>query len=147
MISQLKPPNVDVKSLTTIASPHRGSAFADWLMDEIGRMLPVRGNIILGLTRCAANNLPKAYKTLEFFGFETGAFSQLTRKYMQDEFNPKTPDLEGVQYYSYGATLEPTRWSVFKPSHDIVKEIEGAPNDGLVRYSSPLFWLAVILRV
>ncbi|EOD50076.1 putative triacylglycerol lipase protein [Neofusicoccum parvum UCRNP2] len=114
MISQLKPPKVDVKSLTTIASPHRGSAFADFLMDQIG-----------------PNNLPKAYKTLEFFGLETGAFSQLTRNYMQNEFNPKTPDLEGVKYYSYGATLEPTRWSVFKPSHDIVKELEGAPNDGL----------------
>ncbi|GME36021.1 Triacylglycerol lipase [Neofusicoccum parvum] len=119
MISQLKPPKVDVKSLTTIASPHRGSAFADFLMDQIG-----------------PNNLPKAYKTLEFFGLETGAFSQLTRNYMQNEFNPKTPDLEGVKYYSYGATLEPTRWSVFKPSHDIVKELEGAPNDGLVSVPS-----------
>ncbi|KAL1631200.1 lipase 2 [Neofusicoccum ribis] len=119
MISQLKPPKVDVKSLTTIASPHRGSAFADFLMDQIG-----------------PNNLPKAYKTLEIFGLETGAFSQLTRNYMQNEFNPKTPDLEGVKYYSYGATLEPTRWSVFKPSHDIVKELEGAPNDGLVSVPS-----------
>jgi triacylglycerol lipase len=37
------------------------------------------------------------YKALEYFGFETEAFSQLTRKYMAETFNPKTPDLEGVK--------------------------------------------------
>lgn len=37
MISQLKPPNVKVLSLTTIATPHRGSAFADYMFDTIGR--------------------------------------------------------------------------------------------------------------
>lgn len=37
MISQLKPPNVKVLSLTTVASPHRGSAFADYVFDRIGR--------------------------------------------------------------------------------------------------------------
>ncbi|KAF2140006.1 uncharacterized protein K452DRAFT_299970 [Aplosporella prunicola CBS 121167] len=119
MISQLKPKNVDVKSLTTIASPHRGSAFADFMMDQIG-----------------PNNLPRAYRALEFFGFETGAFSQLTRKYMQEEFNPKTPDREGVRYYSYGASLEPTYWSVFRPSHDIIKVLEEEQNDGLVSVPS-----------
>jgi triacylglycerol lipase len=41
--------------------------------------------------------LPKLYKFLEFFGLETGAFSQLTRKYMRDDFNPKTPDVEGIR--------------------------------------------------
>ena len=30
-------------------------------------------------------------------GMETGAFSQLTRKYMEEEFNPRTPDREGVR--------------------------------------------------
>lgn len=38
------------------------------------------------------------YKILEKFGLETGAFTQLTRKYMAENFNPKTPDLEGVKY-------------------------------------------------
>ena len=45
----------------------------------------------------AAVQLPKLYKILEFFGLETGAFSQLTRKYMRENFNPKTPDLDGVR--------------------------------------------------
>ncbi|KAJ9648261.1 lipase 2 [Coniosporium tulheliwenetii] len=119
MLSQLKPPNVDVKSLTTIATPHRGSAFADYMIDQIG---PV--------------HLPRIYKVLEFFGFETAAFSQLTRRYMQEVFNWKTPDREGTRYYSYGACLEPTYWSVFRPSHAIIRELEGAENDGLVSVPS-----------
>jgi triacylglycerol lipase len=70
---------------------------------------------------------------MEYFGFETGAFSQLTQEYMQNSFNPKTPDIPDVKYYSYGASLEPARWSVFAPSHAIIKPKEGV-NDGLVRY-------------
>jgi triacylglycerol lipase len=65
---------------------------------------------------------------------ETGAFAQLTRKYMAESFNPRTPDKEGVRYFSYGASLEPRFWSVFWLSHRIIKQLEGAENDGLVRY-------------
>lgn len=71
---------------------------------------------------------------MEYFGFETGAFSQLTQEYMKNNFNPKTPDIHDVKYYSYGASLEPSRWSVFAASHAIVKRTEGL-NDGLVRYA------------
>lgn len=66
MISELKPKGVEVLSLTTIATPHHGSAFADYLFKRIG-----------------AANVPKLYKALEAFGFETGAFEQLTNRYMQ----------------------------------------------------------------
>ncbi|KAK8194364.1 lipase 2 [Zalaria obscura] len=118
MISSLKPANVDVLSLTTIATPHRGSAFADYMFAFIGPM-----------------NIPKLYKMLEFFGFETGAFSQLTQKYMTEDFNPKTPDREGVRYFSYGATVEPRLWSMFRQSGRIVRKMEG-PNDGLVSVQS-----------
>ncbi|KAI9719245.1 MAG: hypothetical protein M1812_003575 [Candelaria pacifica] len=66
---------------------------------------------------------------------ETGAFSQLTRRYMREEFNPRTPDLSDVRYFSYGATVEPKLWSAFRKSHRIVEEHEG-PNDGLVSVAS-----------
>jgi triacylglycerol lipase len=118
MISRLKPENVEVLSLTTIATPHRGSAFADYLFDEIG-----------------PRNLPKLYKILEAAGLGTGAFRQLTTKYMIEEFNPKTPDKPGVRYFSYGATLKPYMWSVFKRPHRIVQRMEG-PNDGMVSVAS-----------
>ena len=118
MISQLKPPTVKVKSLTTIASPHRGSAFADYCFDRIGE-----------------TRLPRIYSTLRALRIETGAFSQLTRRYMTEKFNPKTPDLEGVAYFSYGAMATPPLWSAFRQSHRIIEAEEGA-NDGLVSVAS-----------
>ncbi|KAF2401806.1 triacylglycerol lipase [Trichodelitschia bisporula] len=119
MISQLRPNQVDVRTLTTIATPHRGSAFADYMLEAIG-----------------TDRLPKVYHMLEYFGLETGAFSQLTRQYMAQNFNPKTPDVEGIKYYSYGAYLEAKNWSIFRPAYDIIRDLEGAPNDGLVSVPS-----------
>ena len=118
MISQLKPPHVDVLSLTTVASPHRGSSFADYVFDYIG-----------------VQRLPLVYRALEKIHMDTGAFSQLTRKYMMKEFNPQTLDREGVRYYSYGASVSPSLWSSFRRSHAIIEEQEGA-NDGLVSVAS-----------
>jgi triacylglycerol lipase len=91
MISRLKPHEVDVRSLTTIATPHRGSAFADYMFERIGRELISKSTQIM-TKKWLAIYIPKLYKVLEYFGLETGAFSQLTQKYMEEEFNPKTPD-------------------------------------------------------
>ncbi|KFZ01603.1 hypothetical protein V501_09927 [Pseudogymnoascus sp. VKM F-4519 (FW-2642)] len=118
MLSRLKPENVEVLSLTTVATPHRGSAFADFMFEEIG-----------------PKNLPTLYKIFEGVGLGTGAFSQLTRKFMIEEFNPKTPDKPGVQYFSYGADVHPGFWSAFKQPHKVVEKLEG-PNDGLVSVGS-----------
>jgi triacylglycerol lipase len=118
MISQLKPAGVKVLSLTTIATPHRGSTFADYVFRRLGPF-----------------NIPRLYKALEFFGLETGAFEQLTVKYMNESFNPRTPDDPNVRYFSYGATLSPHLTSVFRKSHHIIDEVEGA-NDGLVSVTS-----------
>lgn len=118
MISQLKPSNVVVKSLTTIATPHHGSAFADYVFEKIGR-----------------DRLPRVYQAMERLGVPTGAYSQLTRAYMADEFNPKTPDREDVRYFSYGASCQPNWWSSFWHSEWVIRQIEGA-NDGLVSVES-----------
>ncbi|KAF2128108.1 alpha/beta-hydrolase [Dothidotthia symphoricarpi CBS 119687] len=118
MISQLRPTDFQVLSLTTIATPHRGSAFADYMFETIG-----------------PRHIKRIYTVIEYFGFETGAFSQLTQGYMKENFNAKTPDIDDVKYYSYGASLEPARWSVFAPSHAIIKKVEGH-NDGLVSVES-----------
>lgn len=118
MISRMKPGNVRVRSLTTVASPHRGSAFADYVFERIGK-----------------DRLSDVYKALKKMNVETGAFSQLTTRYMVEEFNPKTPDREGVKYFSYGAMATPALWSAFRGSHRIVEEAEGA-NDGLVSVES-----------
>ncbi|KAJ9156611.1 GPI inositol-deacylase [Pleurostoma richardsiae] len=121
MISRLRPPGVDVRSLVTIATPHHGSGFADYLFDEIGEAY-----------------LPRVYRLWErTTGLGTGAFSQLTRRYMAEDFNPRTPDSPDVRYFSYGAMLlrKPPLLSPFRLSHKVVEKAEG-PNDGLVSVQS-----------
>ena len=118
MISKLKPQNVNVLSLTTIATPHRGSYFADYLFDQIG-----------------SQRLPKVYKALKTLSVETDAFSQLTRGYMKETFNPANPDVDGVKYFSYGAAETPSRFSAFHHTHRQLFEKEGL-NDGLVSVES-----------
>ncbi|KAI1207315.1 alpha/beta-hydrolase [Annulohypoxylon truncatum] len=119
MISHLQPKNVDVRSLVTVASPHRGSAFADYLLKEIG-----------------PDHIQSVYKFVEGIGVDTGAFEQLTLKYMTKEFNPETPDDPNVRYFSYGARMDPpSLFSPFRHSHKIITDMEG-PNDGLVSVTS-----------
>lgn len=118
LISNLKPWDLEIKSLTTIGTPHRGSFFADFLFREIGD-----------------NNVPRIYKLLARLNMESGAFSQLTQKYMAETFNPANPDDPSVRYFSYGAQFRPSLFSVFRFSHDIIEVMEG-PNDGLVSVMS-----------
>ncbi|KAL2264442.1 hypothetical protein VTK26DRAFT_7 [Humicola hyalothermophila] len=122
MISRLQPSGVDVKSLITVATPHHGSSFADYLLDSIG-----------------PQHLPRLYALWErTTGWEPSAFAQLTTKYMTEEFNPKTPDDPAVRYFAYGAMVKekPPLLSPFRLSHAVIEEAEG-PNDGLVSvYSS-----------
>ncbi|KAK4191151.1 Alpha/Beta hydrolase protein [Podospora australis] len=121
MISQLRPKGVDVKSLITVGTPHHGSTFADYLIDEIG-----------------PEYLPRLYHLWEYLtGWDPSAFSQLTKRYMENEFNPRTPDDSTVQYYSYGAMVKgkPPLLSPFRLSHRIIQAREGL-NDGLVSVES-----------
>lgn len=121
MISQLKPPSVEVKSLVTVSTPHHGSAFADYVMDQIG-----------------PNYLPRLYNAYErTTGWKPGAFAQLTSQYVREEFNPKTPDNPDVRYFSYGAMLQgkPRIFSPFRRPHDVLERLDG-PNDGLVSIKS-----------
>ncbi|KAL4917100.1 putative triacylglycerol lipase [Aspergillus aurantiobrunneus] len=118
MITHLKPKDFKVLSLTTIATPHRGSAVADYVLKQIGY-----------------DRLAQLYYVLEQIRVESGAFSQLTREYMEKTFNPSTPDVEDVRYFSYGAVMESRFWSVFRLSHRLLQQIEGY-NDGLVSIAS-----------
>lgn len=121
MISRVCPPRsaFQVASLTTIATPHRGSSAADMLFRDI-----------LG-----PELVPRIYRVLERLKVDAAAFTQLTTTYVTEHFNPSTPNDPAVAYYSYGAAATPHLLSVFRLSHDLMRDVEG-PNDGLVSVRS-----------
>jgi triacylglycerol lipase len=103
-----------VRSLTTVATPHRGTAFADWGVGRFGRFLR---------------------PFLSSLGLPAEAFDDLTTARCRD-FNGSVPDAPGVRYYSvsgrFDADLAAPEWLV---PHAIVLRSEG-PNDGIVSIAS-----------
>ncbi|KAG1757770.1 Alpha/Beta hydrolase protein [Suillus lakei] len=108
-----------VISLTTIATPHRGSSFADHFMSLASQHLPS----VLALLELLPNG-----------GGDGKAFECLTLESMR-RFNEETPDIEGVRYLSWGACYEPGLIDTWKWPHSVILEKEG-PNDGLVSVES-----------
>jgi triacylglycerol lipase len=103
-----------VCSLTTIATPHRGSPFADWGTRRFGRF---------------------ASPVFQFFGMPDQAFFDLTTEGCR-EFNAEVPDAPSVRYFSVAgrcsfAWLSP-EWLI---PHEIIRRAEG-PNDGMVSVAS-----------
>ncbi|MEW6237941.1 MAG: alpha/beta fold hydrolase [Candidatus Omnitrophota bacterium] len=124
-----------VISVTTISSPHRGSPVADRIPASlkalfsfgagIGKHLPMAPDA-RSLLRGVSENRWDALK-------------QLTPAYLNETFNPQTPDDPRVRYFSYGGKISPPKnlWSNFpRPlTWRIVQEQEG-DNDGLVSVES-----------
>jgi triacylglycerol lipase len=91
--------NFRILSVTTIATPHRGSPVADSL-DPI----------------TSAKLFRKMISHLDTMvdGFGNGeGFACLTSKSM-DQFNSMTPDAPGVKYFSWGAAFNPWCLAVLK---------------------------------
>ncbi|KAJ3024258.1 hypothetical protein HKX48_003083 [Thoreauomyces humboldtii] len=110
-----------VDSLTTIGTPHHGSSIAS---------LPFISTLIKPLIK----NLHRSTS------LDIRAFTDLTPEYLNEEFNPSTPDDPTVSYFSYGADgtasvydkpfIYPFRWTF---EYLMVKE---GINDGLVSVES-----------
>ncbi|KAI0275147.1 Alpha/Beta hydrolase protein [Gloeopeniophorella convolvens] len=109
-----------ILSITTIATPHRGSAFADHFLDAVG---PERFPSFLSLLDMLPNG-----------GGDGSAFTCLTPAAMR-KFNEETPDVPGIKYFSWGAVYAPGLIDTWKWPHSVILEKEG-PNDGLVSVSS-----------
>lgn len=115
-------PPFRVLSVTTIATPHRGSAFADFFLSTLGRQ-----------------NIPGFVSMMEKLpigGGDGKAFESLTLESMR-KFNEETPDDPNVHYFSWGSKFEPGVLDAlgFGFSHKIILQKEG-PNDGLVSVRS-----------
>ncbi|KAG7099003.1 hypothetical protein E1B28_000888 [Marasmius oreades] len=109
-----------VLSVTTIATPHRGSSFADHFLSTLGKERMSSFVQLLDL-------LPNG-------GGDGTAFKCLTVESMH-KFNEEVPDVEGVKYFSWGAIYEPGFVDTWKWPHSVILEKEG-PNDGLVSVES-----------
>lgn len=116
-----------VASLTTICSPHRGSAVADVVMG----ILPDAGEWLVG------SILDFVYK---FLGDTNPNSAQngreLVRSYMINVFNPNTPNMSGVYYQSWATQIYTiTADFVLVGTWLLLNYYEGA-NDGLVSVNS-----------
>jgi len=103
-----------VKSLTTVGTPHRGTTFADWGVRRLSRVLsPI----------------------FRAFGVPDDCFFDLTTDACQ-RFNEDTPDAPGVRYFSVAGQCE-AAWLTagWRLSAGIVRREEGA-NDGVVSVAS-----------
>jgi len=129
-----------IASLTTIASPHRGSPFADI---AAGTVFSVPG----------FNHLIDAALSefTEMLGLGPGELAEATRAITtaaMEEFNAVVPDSEHTAYYSWsGRTCGYTEWTcqanyngeivapMFWASYRLVSAL-GGPNDGLIPIES-----------
>jgi triacylglycerol lipase len=103
-----------VLSLTTLGTPHRGTAFADWGLSRLTRLLrPV----------------------FDFANVPYEAFFDLTVARCT-EFNRRTPDAPGVRYFSVAGDFRPD-WQTpeWQLPACIVARVEG-PSDGIVSVAS-----------
>jgi triacylglycerol lipase len=113
MISRLGM-DAQVLSLTTVGTPHRGTAFADWGVRRLARLL-------CPLFRAA--------------GVPDDAFFDLTTDAGR-RFNEDVPDAPGVRYFSVAGVCErPWLGPEYRLPARIVERAEG-PNDGLVSVAS-----------
>lgn len=104
-----------VLTLTTIGTPHRGTAFADWGLRHAERA---------GLT-----------PWLRRQGIEHAAFADLGTGACA-RFNERTPDAPGVRYFSIaGEKPREAMLYALRYSQDVIAPAEG-PNDGLVSVRS-----------
>jgi triacylglycerol lipase len=106
-----------VISLTTVGTPHHGTAFADWTLRRFGRT---------------------SKPVLKFLGVPTGAWDDLTTENCA-RFNEETPNVPGVRYYSVAGAcprelLSPLWW----PAAEVVAGQEGR-NDGVVSVQSATY--------
>ncbi|KAH6912578.1 lipase 2 [Coprinopsis sp. MPI-PUGE-AT-0042] len=133
LITHVKPSDYTPLSLTSVATPHRGSPFMDWCVENIGigKLLDHEKQLLHA--RAGTNGddefrpppvmdpepklreqqsaesstssfnfalLPSSFTTLLLSVVDSPAYANLTSAYLNDIFNPATPDDPNVKYFS-----------------------------------------------
>jgi triacylglycerol esterase/lipase EstA (alpha/beta hydrolase family) len=164
LITHINPTHYRPISLTTLSTPHRGSSFMDFCRDYLGlgRISSKKSTTSKSSTNAFVVEPPTIPKQLNDIDkttslsstilthtmlartLDTPAYANLTTSFLQNTFNPMTPDSPQVEYYSFGAVI-PTEqsgetglpiWHPLYLPHKVVTEREGRDNDGLVSLKS-----------
>ncbi|OBZ71448.1 hypothetical protein A0H81_08511 [Grifola frondosa] len=142
LITHLKPTEYMPLSLTTIATPHRGSPFMDWCRENIGlgRYGPSQEEQTVALAHSESESmappiseqefadrikaspmkstlsfasLPSSFTTLLLSLLDSPAYANLTSTYLTTVFNPSTPNDPAVKYFSVAGRV--ANMSVWHP--------------------------------
>lgn len=120
----------NVSSFTTVSTPHHGTSLAELTLktpeairDKLADFLDWMGDRIYPHTKSDS----------------VASAAQLTRKYINEQFNPAITDVDDIPYYSYTSavgkgTQEPIR-VIARYQNKHIYENEG-PNDGMVSVES-----------
>ncbi|KAM5540857.1 hypothetical protein V8D89_005501 [Ganoderma adspersum] len=127
LITNIKPSDYVPLSLTTVATPHRGSPFMDWCKQYLGlgrykdesfqlasahppldspdtprEVVEKEKDKSVASTKSflAIASLPSSFTTLLLSLLDSPAYANLTTAYLNTIFNPNTPDDPSVKYFS-----------------------------------------------
>lgn len=118
-----------VASLTTIATPHRGSEVADGFLNWPEWILSIMNFFINLYYRILGDKKPNAYEVCKCLSTEG------CRK-----FNEEISDSDKVYYASYSTRLNKNKDDkCFSIARVFFKKLNEEPNDGMVRVSSMIY--------
>jgi triacylglycerol lipase len=165
LITHINPSRYHPISLTTLSTPHRGSSFMDFCRDYLGlgRISPKKSTTSRSSTEAFVEPTNSDTKTKQIETqtslsstilthtmlartLDTPAYANLTTSFLQNTFNPMTPNSSSVEYFSFGAVIPKPPvgqddiglpiWHPLYLPHKVVTEREGRENDGLVSLKS-----------
>ncbi|TFK48770.1 alpha/beta-hydrolase [Heliocybe sulcata] len=132
LISNIKPKEYTPVSLTTVGTPHRGSPFMDWCTQRIGigrlareekdRLKAKESKTVESKSSSptdsdqkpphpssfplSISSFPSSFTTFLLSIVDSPAYANLTSTYLNDVFNPATPDSPHVKYLSVAARIQ-----------------------------------------
>jgi triacylglycerol lipase len=122
-----------VTSLTTIATPHRGTSLA---LLSLNAPQSIRDRLIKFFNWMGEKMYPAENSDVQ------GSLQQLTPEFVRQEFNPAVPDMDEVRYFSISASVgkgtETSIAPIMRYQNKFIYEREGV-NDGFVSRDSAIW--------
>ncbi|KAG2131795.1 alpha beta-hydrolase [Suillus clintonianus] len=168
LITHVQPNEYTPLSLTTISTPHRGSPFMDWCATHIGLGRQPQEEMFKKTTEIQQSmseketttekretsfslslaSLPSSFTTLLLSILDSPAYANLTSSYLNNVFNPATPNDPRVKYFSItGRTADMSIWHPLCLPKMVLDELERAAKERLKRQHAdsrdihaPLTW-------